>query len=208
MGRGKTTAMIRFMNEAPLEQRFLFITPYLEEVERIVSQCTSRNFKQPIVEGTKSKSLSWLIKHGCNVVLTHALFLLMDQETLDAAKTQGYTLIIDEELSAIEQIQVTPNDAGTMFEKYVLKDDTKRLTWTDENYKGIFEEYKERISKRQVYCYNEQYWLEILPPEYFTSFREVYVMTYRFQSQTLRCYFDLMQLSWSSLYVQGDSPEN
>ena len=35
MGRGKSSAAIRYMNENRNRKRFLYITPYIKEVERI-----------------------------------------------------------------------------------------------------------------------------------------------------------------------------
>ncbi len=44
MGRGKSSAAIRYMNENKGKKRFLYITPYLKEVDRICEQC---DFEQP-----------------------------------------------------------------------------------------------------------------------------------------------------------------
>lgn len=35
MGTGKTSAMINYMREAPEEERFVFVTPFLTDTERI-----------------------------------------------------------------------------------------------------------------------------------------------------------------------------
>lgn len=44
MGRGKSSAAIQYMNEHKTEKRFMYITPYLTEVERICECC---DFDQP-----------------------------------------------------------------------------------------------------------------------------------------------------------------
>ena len=44
MGCGKTSAMINYINNAPDNVRFLYITPYLTEVERIKKECKNKNF--------------------------------------------------------------------------------------------------------------------------------------------------------------------
>ena len=44
MGTGKTTAAINYMNEHP-DQKFIYITPFLEEVSRVKKKC--RGFYNP-----------------------------------------------------------------------------------------------------------------------------------------------------------------
>ena len=54
MGRGKTTSAIRFINESDDDEKFMFITPYLKEVERIKTDCPTKRFKEPcFIKGRK-----------------------------------------------------------------------------------------------------------------------------------------------------------
>ena len=54
MGRGKTSSAINYINRSSEDDKFLFITPYLKEVERIKSSCPSKRFKEPcFVRGRK-----------------------------------------------------------------------------------------------------------------------------------------------------------
>ena len=55
MGSGKTTCLINMMNEHP-EQRYLYVTPYLAEVDRITSACSNLHFCQPSEEISKTAS--------------------------------------------------------------------------------------------------------------------------------------------------------
>lgn len=43
-GSGKTSAAINFINNSPDDQHFLYITPYLTEVARIINACSSKKF--------------------------------------------------------------------------------------------------------------------------------------------------------------------
>ena len=45
MGAGKTSAAINYMNDSP--GKFIFITPYLKECDRIIDNCPIKNFKSP-----------------------------------------------------------------------------------------------------------------------------------------------------------------
>ena len=47
MGIGKTSAMINMINRSKEENKFLYITPLLSEVERIKIACDKKNFKEP-----------------------------------------------------------------------------------------------------------------------------------------------------------------
>ena len=44
-GAGKTSAAINYINNSTEDQHFLYITPYLTEVERIISACPNKKFK-------------------------------------------------------------------------------------------------------------------------------------------------------------------
>ena len=60
MGSGKISYAIQMMQEAPPEQRFIYVTPFLDEVKRIKRSVDNRYFKEPSVEhgqGAKLNSL-------------------------------------------------------------------------------------------------------------------------------------------------------
>lgn len=43
MGSGKTSWAIQYINESPMATKFIFITPYLTEIERIIELfCSTR----------------------------------------------------------------------------------------------------------------------------------------------------------------------
>ena len=75
MGSGKTSWAIQFMNNADNDKRFIYITPFLSEVERIKSSVTSRKFFEPVNVGKgKLDSLKKLILNDCNIV-QHTCFI-------------------------------------------------------------------------------------------------------------------------------------
>jgi len=53
MGSGKTTWAIKHMNAHP-EQRYIYITPLLNETERVVHECPLLNFQLPKDQISKS----------------------------------------------------------------------------------------------------------------------------------------------------------
>ena len=75
MGSGKTTSAINMINNSSDDIRFIYITPYLDEVSRIIQSCPEKKFKQPRNNGgTKLEDIKNLINKGNNIVSTHALF--------------------------------------------------------------------------------------------------------------------------------------
>lgn len=97
MGFGKTTGSINFINkriENDDGAKFLYITPYLDEVKRIKISCSG--FEEPSVYGTKINGIKALFLKDKNVVSTHSLFKSFDEETIDFSFAQGYCLFMDE----------------------------------------------------------------------------------------------------------------
>jgi len=103
MGRGKSTAAIQYMDENKDKQRFLYITPYLSEVERICQWCDFDEPKDDSVEDDasaaqgkpqipKSVILKEYLREGKNISTTHSLFYIMDEE---ARELVGEALLPD-----------------------------------------------------------------------------------------------------------------
>ena len=70
MGSGKTEWSIQHINDNCLDN-FLYITPFLTEVERILKK-TDRNFKQPINKGDgKLSSINELLACLNDIASTH-----------------------------------------------------------------------------------------------------------------------------------------
>ena len=85
MGSGKTSWSIQYINHNPFEN-FLYITPFLEEVERIINN-TNRDFKQPINKGSgKLASINDLLACQSDIASTHELFKHLDEESRENIK--------------------------------------------------------------------------------------------------------------------------
>ncbi len=114
MGSGKSSAAITYMNEHP-EKRYLYVTPFLDETERIARECAQANFIEPsdrIKEFGHSKRshLRYLVSQHRNVSLTHALFLMIDDITAQMITNNGYTIIIDEVIDVFEMTSESEQD--------------------------------------------------------------------------------------------------
>ena len=77
MGSGKTTWAMNYMN-SNLDKRFIYITPYLHEAQRIVTLCPHLCIRQPEELPTKQAHFIRLLKDGANVAISHELFMRLE----------------------------------------------------------------------------------------------------------------------------------
>lgn len=200
MGRGKTSAAIRYMNENRRDRRFLFVTPYLTEVERIRIRC---DFDEPDGDlGTKSSNLKRKMRLGRNVSMTHALFYLMDIEALELARDKGYSLIIDESINVIDKIPTSSKDFNIIL-SLTTEDEKGRLVWNDPEYEGRFDDYKSLADQGNLFRLDSAL-LNIVNPDIFEMFEEVIMLTYLFEGQTQKAYLDYFGIPYRIVGVELD----
>lgn len=212
MGRGKTSAMINYINQSGDDVRYLFIVPLLTEVERIRKGCASKDFVEPSQFGGKLNNIKQLLAEGRNIVSTHALFSRFDDETLQYIKDGNYTLVMVEITTVIRDIRITRHDYKLLTEHYIQSTESGQVVWIDDDYEGKLGDYKEQISGGHVQLYKGSgddggVLMTVMPREFFTSFKDVFLMTYMFRDQLMRCYFDLEELQYERLYINGSSQE-
>ena len=205
MGGGKTTASINYINKASKDTKFLYITPYLTEVKRVIDSCKDRQFKQPEAYGNKLNGIKYLFEKGYNIVSTHALFKDFDEEIIDIAYNNNYVLIMDEVANVIESLPISKDDLKTILEKYANVDEDNTLRWVKQSYTGEFEKYKRLCDLGCVGIYNNKAILWLFPISTFRAFKEIYILTYLFDAQTQKYYFDYYGVQYNYLYVKGDS---
>ena len=207
-GKGKTSFAIQMMKER-YDDKFIYITPFLNECERIRESCENRYFLEPNAKsgkGSKLKHFNELLKEGKNIASTHALFSNINQETVDALKQENYTLILDETMNILEELKITKKDLNYLFQVNAIKFDesTKKLTWIDDEYDdlGKFADVKNACKFGDVYLIDNKlcYWL--FPVEIFNLFNEVYIMTYMHKGQIMSYYLDLYNVEYDVKSVQ------
>lgn len=145
MGSGKTSAAINYINSSSDDEKFIYITPYLDEVKRIKENCPNKSFREPQQLGTKLNGIKFLISNGRNIVSTHALFRRFDKEVIDMCRACNYTLIMDEVTDVIEQYEITKEDFNILIDKFVdINPVTGLLNWrnSEDDYYGKFAEEK------------------------------------------------------------------
>lgn len=187
MGRGKTSAAAGYMSHFKGQKHFLYITPYLAEVDRICDAC---DFDQPDSDRmTKLAELKGLMHKRRDIAATHSLFYLMDDEALEIAQRNEYCLIIDESIETVKRVNITEKDAELLVNSLATEDEQGYIHWKDESYSGKFSQYKEMADTGSLYHIGTSM-LCIMRPEMITSFSEVIMMTYLFGGQYQKAYLD------------------
>jgi hypothetical protein len=219
-GSGKTTVVYeRLYKEGP-EYRALFVTPYLDEIERILLEIPW--FRQPEeIDGRKLEGLKELLRKGECVATTHALFLRMDDECRDLIRAVGYSeLIVDEVVTPLNDILLTRRDFEAITDGdhpllTVTADSTRRIVWTGgsdygdlsarllgtDRDGGYFVNLKEACDSGTVLLSTDDEKLETSPiisllwtikVENFTAFATTTILTFMFEASYL-CAFLRMQ---------------
>lgn len=214
-GSGKTSACIRMMNER-VDSKFIFVTQYLSEVERIKAKCSSRGFVSPnsdIKSGlTKLADIHQLMREGKNIATTHSLFVSYTEETKQLVEEQGYVLVLDEVVDVLCPAELSRSDLNLLIKSNAITDDGDGFTWTDEEYDAEdercrFREEMLRAKSRNFLRYDDNFFFWAIPPELFTRFSEAYVLTYMFHSQILRCFFDLYKIDYTVIGAKKDGDD-
>lgn len=202
MGRGKSSAAIRYMNRYKGTKKFLYITPYLNEVDRICEQCDFDQSDSDYM--SKSTELKIHMRNGKNVAATHSLFYLMDEEALELVRANHYSLIIDESIQVIERLNVTEKDFDLIVNQLTEEDEDGVLHWKDREYTGRFYDYKEMADVGSLYQLDSAL-LNIMSPSMLRAFEEVFMLTYLFDGQYQKAYLDFFGFEYRIIGVEQDA---
>jgi hypothetical protein len=206
MGTGKTSYAIQLMKEAPMSQKFIFVTPFLDEVQRIKQEVTCRDFKEPDVNhglGTKLESLKRLIANGDDIVTTHSLFAMADVELMELLSWSNYTLIMDEVMEVISQLQVRKGDIQMMLKCGAVEvDEGGRVTWKEHpKFDTTFRTVRDFALAGNLYLVNNVAFVWNFPAKIFDLFDQVYIITYMFNGQLQKYYYDLHNIPYDYFSV-------
>ena len=200
MGSGKTSWAIAHMNAAPADKRFIFITPFLDEIKRVKAGVTSRQFTEPDndnAEGRKLYDLKRLIDREADICATHSLFRMADDELTELLTDAGYTLILDEAMSVVEKVGIGAQDVKLLISTESIRIENGRVIWLFTEYSDErFSDIKRLAKAGNLFFYRDEFLVWTFPPKVFQAFDEVYTMTYLFDGQLQRYYFDLHGIAY------------
>lgn len=200
MGSGKTSWSIQHINESSFEN-VLYITPFLNEVERIIEN-TNRDFKQPSYKGgTKLQNLNELLACQYDIASTHELFKKLTDESREYIQNGHYTLILDEVLSAIDPYDEIKKDDMKLLQDSgcITIDEDGFVIWNQDkaDYDTQYNRIKILAENKSLLYVNQKLLLWRYPPEIFTLFDNVYILTYLFDASILKNYFDLYHIQYT-----------
>jgi hypothetical protein len=214
MGQGKTTWAINYMKNNPKE-RFMYITPFLDEVERVKQELPKA--KSPYVNHKEKKAKLDTLRdytfNGDTIVTTHALLSRFDLDIQENIQIGEYTLILDEVASIAEEFSFkTETDKKDFFDYYAYIDEDGYVRW-DET-KHPIDKYSKgsKFYEEMVLCLNghllsvnDKLMMWELPVNIFKQFKEVFILTYLFQGSIQKPYFDLYNVEYEYLSIkQGE----
>lgn len=208
-GAGKTQSCINMINN-DIENKYIFITPYLDEVERIKTSCACRGFvspeKSPGNKYSKLNDIRVLLQQGKNIASTHALFSCYTEEIKQLIRDQKYILVLDEVIDLFQPVKLDGGDIQFLVRNNIAKKEDDTVIWDDDEYNGVlFSEIMQVAKSRNLVDYDGSFYFWALPIDVFNCFSGVYVLTYLFEYQMLRYFFDVNNISYRLI---GTKKEN
>lgn len=158
--------------------------------------------------GSKTNGIKYLMKNGFNVASTHALFDRFDEEMINYISKYDYTLVLDEVSEVVRVYDVSEDDLKTILDHYVSIDDKNIMHWTAANYEGRFNDCKALCDLGCLALYGNKVMLWLFPVNVFRAFKEVYLLTYLFDAQIQKSYFDLHGVTYKKVFVSGETLES
>ncbi|MGU8921321.1 hypothetical protein ACV3UV_11490 [Clostridium perfringens] len=213
-GSGKTSAIINKINESSKEDKYIYITPFLTEVERVKKSCKNKKFKEPKFNkyGNKFDNLNKLIGEGKNVVSTHSLFHKANMGTVELIQSKDYILVLDEVFSVVKLLQdeigenVSMQDIDMLISEGYAYIENGFLLWNEEKeYSGKFENIQYLAMNRSILIYGENIFIWTFPVEIFKAFKEVYILTYMFEAQEQCYYYKMHNVEYEYLYAAKEN---
>lgn len=203
MGSGKSTWARDYINAHP-EMRFLYVTPFLKEVEKVLLQCSSHSFFQPKDTISKRADIMRLFKEGANIVTTHELFKSLDltQSDMDMISRHGYTLILDEALETIEVLKTSKDDTQSILERYAEVNEDGRVCWIAPKYEGAFKTIKSLVKEGTLRYFNNSVLMWQFPIQTLCTFKDVYILTFLFEACHLKCDLDVNSIQYQYHYIR------
>ena len=198
-GTGKTSFSIQYMKEEVFDS-FIFITPFLSELDRIEKECNNRKFVKPnekLGEGSKTKHFYKLLSDRKNVVSTHSLFKGITQDIIYEIKEGEYILFLDEVMDVVEDLHISKDDIQILLNNDTIKvDEYGKVHWINEKYNGKFTNLKNSCENGDVYLFENMMFLWTFPINIFKAFKHIYILTYKFKSQIQAYYYDMNNVEY------------
>lgn len=191
------------MNSAQNES-FIYCTPFLDEVERI-KRATNIGMREPSYKGgRKLDDFNDLLMDGENIVVTHSTFANANADTLEFLRQGNYTLILDEVLDILNNYNDVVGDSLNkadikllINEGFIEVDDYGKVAWIKESYPTSKYSNVERLARNgNLFYLDDTMLVWQFPAEIFSTFKEVYILTYLFRGSYLKPYLEYHEIGY------------
>jgi len=212
MGSGKTSWAIQYMNNSSKDKNFLYITPFLAEIQRVKDSVKLRSFLAPEPKGNqkgKLDNLKQLILHKKDIASTHALFQKADDELIELIQAGNYTLILDEVMNVLEQCELNKDDFKWLCDSgmVLVDEETGLIRWNNEGeyQETRYKDIKSLAESNNLYYFENTVLFWTFPISVFKAFKEVYIMTYLFECQQQKYYYDIYKINYEYKSIKSSS---
>lgn len=210
-GTGKTRWAIQEINEHP-ERNYVICTPLLTEIERFQHECGGRGVATPNnFDCSKIEDFNTKLDEGRTIAVTHVTFLNATAETIDLIRRGKYHLILDESLDMVVEFNKTgivasdakqalvKEDISLLFNEGFVSVDptTRRVNWLKQSYQGKFAAVEQMAKSGRLYFVRGEMFVCVFPPEIFSAFESVTVLTYMFGGCHMKAYFQVHNISYT-----------
>jgi hypothetical protein len=231
---GKTTKIIEQM--ANDKCTYIYATPTLSECHRIAGThylekdelkqplkredgqyekldkthpLYSKYFKHPEYNNENGKlgSLYNLIEYGENIVTTHSLFEMLDENTLNLLNQlkgigKGYKLVLDETLGVWSTYnKITRSDLiGRINDGICTVAEDGLITWNESIFSSKdskYQDFAEKCRNKQIYFISKRVMYYEIPSHLFDVFQEVHILTYMFEHSELACFLRICGIEYT-----------
>lgn len=205
-GEGKTSWAIQYMNDNK-DLRFIFVTPYLSEVQRVMECC---GFETPNDDKIKKiDDFKRLINEDKSIATTHKLLSHLTVEMVQMIKNSNYILILDEVIEAVSESQLTDNDKKALLKLGLIKEVDGNLFRGEEEVIASFDENKWAYShivtglkRKNLEIFEGKILMWLFPIDILNSFEDVYILTFLFDGYPLSSYLKFNKLTYNKYSVK------
>lgn len=187
---------------------FIYVTPLIKELETRILPEVKFISEPKQVNGSKLEGLKELLALGYNVATTHALLGMFDDEVIDLLNKSDYTLILDEVANVVENMHCSKKDLEMLLHHNYIKVENGEVLAGDkaEDYLSDKDAKLYEIvylaKRRRLLIYGETILIWRLPIDIFNSFSKVYVLTYMFDCQLQRLYYDMYGIKYKYYHIR------
>lgn len=226
VGSGKTTwAIFQIDHWSSPDDKFIFVTPYLDECTRIIKS-SKRNFIEPESKkgkGRKSVHFKKLLKDRENIVTTHSLFSSIDDEIIDLIKEGNYTLILDECFDVLnrydlyedtprykfknkDNLNLITNNDISLFKNdgYIEVEQDYKIVWKKDEYYNKYDSFKKLVDRELLYFVHNEFLIWGFPVDVFRKgvFKYVYIFTFMFEYQVQYYYYKYHNITYEKYHIE------